>query len=96
MGLLISIFENYIFPPVIIEGQVEFYECFEIEEIPQEIFFDCFQTVEHPVAVALNFLPQTTIIDGETTIVRPSNRFWILKRKLTRFFQNLNKRRNLK
>ena len=84
MGLLISIFENYIFPPVIIEGQVEFYECFEIEEIRQEIFFDCFQTVEHPVV--LNFLPQTTIIDGETTIVRPSNRSWILRRKLTRFF----------
>jgi hypothetical protein len=84
MGLLISIFENYIFPPVIIDGQVEFFKCFEKEETLAEIFFDCYQIVEHPVV--LNFLPQTTIINGETTIVRPSNRSWILKRKLTRFF----------
>ena len=86
MGILLFLFERYIFPPLIVRGHIEFYDCVETEEAPEPIFFDCEEEEQQQQEQrsALNFLPPSLT----NTISQPKQSFTV---KLGIKYQNLKK-----
>ena len=87
MGILLSLFETYIFPPLIAHGHIEFYDCVEREEVPEPIFFDCEEEQQQQEQrSALNFFPisptNTASEPKQSLALKLQLKFSKLKKKL--------------
>ena len=88
MGILLSLFETFVFPPLIAHGHIEFYNCVETEEAPEPIFFDCKgeEQQQQEQRSALDFLPpsptNTTSEPKQSLALKLQLKFSNLKKKL--------------
>jgi len=88
MGAFISFFDNFVFPPTIVEGEIEYFDCYEPEEFPEEIYFDSF-----PSLILQNWPNTETVINGDTLTfsVHSHSSRRSIKQKVARFFKQFKK-----